>query len=157
MSYTAGTYSAKPSEVTRAWHVVDAKGMVLGRLAAEIAKILRGKHKAYYTPHIDCGDSVVVINAAQIKLTGKKYTDRKFYWHTGYMGGLKERTMKEILTGRFPERVVKKAVQRMMPKDSPLSYKQFNNLYVYADENHLHQPQQPQALDIAAQNSKNKR
>ena len=157
MSFTAGTYSAKPQDVTRAWHIIDAEGMVLGRMAAEVAKILRGKHKAQFTPHINCGDNVVIINAGKVKLTGDKLEKKKFYWHTGHPGGIKERTMGQILTGRFPERVVKKAIERMMPKESPLARQQLKNLHVYAADTHPHEGQKPQALDLVKRNSKNKR
>ena len=110
------TYSAKPSEVERKWLLIDAEDVVLGRLAVIIANILRGKHKTMYTPHIDCGDNVIVVNAEKVKLTGRKLTDKRFFWHTGYPGGIKDRTMGEILSGKHPERVIEKAVQRMVPK-----------------------------------------
>lgn len=122
--------------------------MVLGRLAAKIARILRGKHKPYYTPFIDCGDNIVVINAAQIKLTGKKLEQNKFYWHTGHHGGIKERSFRQIIQGKYPERLLKNAVKRMMPKESPLARKQFKNLYVYAAGVHKHDAQQPSLIDV---------
>lgn len=156
-SYTAGTYTAKPSEVNKVWHLIDANGLVLGRLAAEIAKILRGKHKPSYTQNIDTGDNVIVINADKIKVTGKKLDQDVFYWHTGYPGGIKERTKGEILGGRFPHRVLEKAVERMMPKDSPLARKQMKALHVYSGESHPHQAQNPTVLDIAKRNPKNKK
>ncbi|WP_425405018.1 50S ribosomal protein L13 [Hwanghaeella sp.] len=150
------TYSMKPAEVDKKWFVVDAEGMVLGRMAAEIAKILRGKHKPGYTPHVDCGDNVIVINAEKVKLTGRKLTDKRFYWHTGYPGGIKSRTAGEILTGKHPERVVQKAVERMVPR-GPLGRQQMSNLRVYAGTEHPHEAQQPAVLDLASRNSKNVR
>lgn len=150
------TYSMKPSEVDKKWFVVDAEGLVLGRMAAEIAKILRGKHKPGYTPHIDCGDNVIVINAEKIKVTGRKLTDKRFYWHTGYPGGIKSRTMGEILSGPHPERAVIKAVERMVPR-GPLGRQQMSNLRVYAGTEHPHEAQQPAVLDLASRNSKNVR
>lgn len=150
------TYSAKPSEVEKKWVVVDADGVVLGRLASQIAKILRGKHKPTFTPHIDCGDNVIVINADKVRLTGNKLTDKRFYWHTGYPGGIKDRTMEQILEGKHPERVVFKAVERMVPR-GPLGRVQMKNLRVYAGTEHPHEAQQPEVLDVAAMNPKNKR
>ena len=150
------TYSAKPSEVEKKWVVVDADGVVLGRLASQIAKILRGKHKPTFTPHIDCGDNVIVINAEKVLLTGNKRTDKRFYWHTGYPGGIKDRTMEQILDGKHPERVVFKAVERMVPR-GPLGRTQMKNLRVYAGTEHPHEAQQPEVLDVAAMNPKNKR
>ncbi len=150
------TYSMKPAEVEKTWFVVDADGLVLGRMAVEIAKILRGKHKAGYTPHVDCGDNVIVINAEKVRLTGRKREDKHYYWHTGYPGGIKDRTAAQILDGRFPNRVVEKAVERMIPR-GPLGRQQFSNLRVYAGGEHPHAAQQPKALDIAAMNPKNKR
>ena len=150
------TYSAKPAEVTMKWVVVDADGVVLGRLASIVAMRLRGKHKPMYTPHIGCGDHVIVINAEKVHLTGKKLTDRKFYWHTGHPGGIKERTMGEILAGRHPERVVEKAVERMVPR-GPLGRQQMRHLKVYAGPEHPHEAQQPTVLDLAGMNPKNKR
>jgi len=150
------TYSAKPSEVVKKWVVIDADGVVLGRLASIVASRLRGKHKPTYTPHIDCGDNVVVINAEKVKLTGNKLADKKFYWHTGHPGGIKERTMGQILGGRYPERAIIKAVERMVPR-GPLGRRQMSKLKVYAGPNHPHEAQQPEVLDIAALNPKNKR
>jgi large subunit ribosomal protein L13 len=150
------TYSAKPSEVEKKWIVVDADGVVLGRLASQIAKILRGKHKPSFTPHIDCGDNVIVINAEKVRLTGKKRTDKRFYWHTGYPGGIKDRSMEQILEGKHPERVVFKAVERMVPR-GPLGRTQMKNLRVYAGSEHPHEAQQPEVLDVGAMNPKNKR
>lgn len=150
------TYSAKPSEMVKKWIVIDADGVVLGRLASIVANLLRGKHKTTFTPHMDDGDHVVVINAEKVKLTGKKLSDRKFFWHTGHPGGIKERTMGQILEGRYPERVIMKAVERMVPR-GPLGRKQMSNLRVYAGASHPHEAQQPQVLDVAAMNPKNKR
>ena len=150
------TYSAKPAEISKKWVVVDAEGLVLGRLATQVAKILRGKHKPTYTPHMDCGDNVIVVNAGKVRLTGKKLTDKKFYWHTGYPGGIKERTIGQILSGKYPERVVLKAVERMVPR-GPLGRQQMKNLRVYAGPGHPHEGQQPAALDVAAMNPKNRR
>lgn len=151
------TYAMKPAEVEKSWVLIDAEGLVVGRLASIIATRLRGKHMAAYTPHVDCGDNVVVINAEKVVFTGKKLTDKKFYWHTGYPGGIKERTMEKLLTGAHPERVLMKAVERMMPKDSPLARKQMTNLKIYAGTDHPHEAQQPTPLDVAAMNPKNKR
>lgn len=151
------TYSAKPSEVTAKWHLIDADGVVLGRLAGIVAKILRGKHKATFTPHIDTGDNVVIINAEKVNITGNKKDQSVFYWHTGYAGGIKGRTQGQILEGKHPERVIEKAVERMMPKDSRLADKQMGKLHVYAGATHPHEAQQPAKLDVAAMNPKNKR
>ncbi|EKE75588.1 MULTISPECIES: 50S ribosomal protein L13 [Oceanibaculum] len=150
------TYSAKPSEIEKKWVLIDAEGVVLGRLASVIAMRLRGKHKPTFTPHIDTGDNIIVVNAEKVKLTGKKLTDKKFYWHTGHPGGIKERTMGQILGGRFPERAIQKAVERMISK-GPLRNKLMGNLKVYAGTEHPHEAQQPEVLDLAAMNSKNKR
>jgi large subunit ribosomal protein L13 len=150
------TYSLKPSEVTRTWHLVDADGLVLGRLASIIAMRLRGKHKRGYTPHVDCGDFVVVVNAEKVRLTGNKLADRKFYWHTGHPGGVKERTMGQIIGGKHPERAIEKAVERMVPR-GPLGRQQMRHLKVYAGPSHPHDAQQPVKLDVAAMNRKNVR
>jgi len=150
------TYSAKPSEVESKWLLIDAEDVVLGRLSAIVANILRGKHKPMYTPHIDCGDHVVIINADKVKLTGRKMTDKNYYWHTGYPGGIKDRSMQEILEGKNPERVIEKAVQRMVPK-GPLGRAQLKKLRVYAGTEHPHEAQQPEVFDVAALNPKNKR
>ena len=150
------TYSAKPSEVERKWYVIDAEGVVLGRLASQIAMRLRGKHKPMFTPNIDCGDNIIVINAEKVRLTGKKASDSIFYWHTGYPGGIKGRSQGEILSGRYPERVLEKAVERMLPKGT-LGRQQLKNLRVYAGTDHPHEAQQPEVLDVAAMNPKNKR
>jgi len=148
------TYSAKASEIQKKWVLIDAEGLVVGRLATIVATRLRGKHKASYTPHMDCGDNVIVVNADKVLLTGSKLTDKVYHWHTGYIGGIKERTPGEFLTGKTPERVVEKAVQRMLPR-GPLGKKQFANLRVYAGPEHPHAAQQPETLDIAAMNPKN--
>ena len=150
------TYATKPSDIERKWYVVDAQGVVLGRLSAEIAKILRGKHKPNFVPNIVCGDYVVVINADKVKLTGKKLTDKKYFKHTGWIGGIKETTPAKILAGRFPERVIVKAVERMISRN-PMGRQQMTNLKVYAGENHPHTAQNPEVLDIASKNPKNKR
>ncbi|MCH4539519.1 50S ribosomal protein L13 [Ochrobactrum sp. POC9] len=149
------TFSQKPAEVVKKWVLIDAEGLVLGRLATIVANRLRGKHKATFTPHVDDGDNVVIINADKIVLTGKKYTDKKYYWHTGHPGGIKERTARQILEGRFPERVVEKAIERMIPR-GPLGRRQMKNLRVYAGPNHQQEAQQPEVLDVAALNRKNK-
>ncbi len=150
------TYSARPSDVERKWYIVDAEGVVLGRMAAQIAIILRGKHKPMYTPHIDTGDNVIVVNAAKVRMTGNKLTNKTYYWHTGYPGGIKNRTAGQIIGGKYPERVVEKAIKRMMPK-GPLAREQLRKLKVYAGAEHPHEAQQPEVLDIAARNPKNKR
>jgi large subunit ribosomal protein L13 len=156
-SFTAGTYSAKHGDIKKAWYVIDAEKMVLGRLASRVALILRGKHKAKFTPHMDSGDNVIIINAEKVELTGNKKENSIFYWHTGHPGGIKERTQKAIFSGKYPERVLKKAIERMMPKDSPLARKQMKSLHVYAGQAHPHEAQQPQVLDLGASNIKNKR
>ncbi len=150
------TYTMKPAEVEKAWHVIDADGLVLGRMAAIIANVLRGKHKPGYTPSVDCGDHVIVINAEKVQLTGNKRMDKKYHWHTGYPGGIRTRTADKILSGSHPERVVIKAVERMVPR-GPLGRQQMKNLRVYAGPEHPHEAQQPAPLDIAAMNPKNKR
>ncbi len=153
------TYSAKQSEIKKKWLVIDAKGIVLGRLASGIALILRGKHKPTFTPHMDCGDNIIVINAAQIRLTGNKM-DRKdgkiYYRHTGFPGGIKDTTAGKILAGRFPERVVEFAVKRMITRNT-LGRKQMSNLYIYSDEHHPHQGQMPEIYDFGSKNIKNKK
>jgi large subunit ribosomal protein L13 len=148
------TFSAKPSDIDKKWLIIDAEGLVVGRLAALIAMRLRGKHKPTFTPHMDCGDNIVVVNAQKVRFTGNKRTDKVYHWHTGYPGGIKTRTADKILDGRFPERVLEKAVERMMP-GGPLSRRQLKNLRVYGGPEHPHEAQQPQKLDIAALNAKN--
>ena len=148
------TYSAKPKEVTRDWFIIDADGLVLGRLASQIALRLRGKHKPTFTPHIDCGDNIVVINADKVVLTGNKRTNKEYFWHTGYPGGIRSRTPDKILSSKYPERVLMKAVERMISR-SPLGRQQMRKLHVYAGNEHPHDAQKPQVLDIAKINRKN--
>lgn len=148
------TYSAKPAEIEKKWILIDAEGLVVGRLAAFVATRLRGKHKPSYTPHMDCGDNVIVINADKIALTGNKRNDKTYYWHTGYPGGIKERKAHQILDGRFPTRVVEMAVRRMMPS-GPLGRKQLKNLRVYSGSEHPHEAQTPEKIDLVARNAKN--
>jgi large subunit ribosomal protein L13 len=150
------TFSATPSDIEKKWILIDAEGVVLGRLASQVAKILRGKHKPSFTPHMDCGDNVIIVNAEKVKLTGKKLSDKIFYWHTGYPGGIKERSAGQILEGKYPERVVIKAVERMITRNN-LGRQQMKNLRVYAGAAHPHEAQQPEVLDLAAMNPKNKR
>ena len=150
------TFSAKPAEVTKKCVLIDAKGLVVGRLATIVAMRLRGKHLPTYTPHVDCGDNVVIINAAHVVLTGRKRDNKVYYNHTGFIGGIKERSAKAILAGRFPERIVEKAVERMLPR-GPLGRRQLGNLRVYPHAEHPHAAQQPEQLDVAAMNRKNKR
>lgn len=151
------TYSAKPKDIQAKWLLIDAEGVILGRLASDIAKILRGKHTTRFTPHIDTGDNVVVINAEKVKLTGKKLRDKVYYRHTGHPGGIKTRTPEKIFAGAHPERVLEKAVERMMPKDSPLARKQLTKLKIYAGTEHPHTAQNPEVYNFAAKNPKNKR
>ena len=150
------TYSAKPSEIEKKWVLIDAENLVVGRLASIVAMRLRGKHKPTFTPHMDMGDNVIVINAGKVKLTGRKLDQRKFYWHTGYPGGIKERSQRDLLDGRHPERVVENAVRRMLP-GGPLTRQQLSNLRVYAGAEHPHEAQQPKPLDVASMNTKNVR
>ena len=150
------TYTAKPSDIEKNWILIDAEDVVLGRLASTVANILRGKHKPTFTPHMDCGDNVIIVNAAKVKLTGNKRSTKTYYRHTGHPGGIKERTADKILDGRFPERVVIKAVERMITR-GPLGRKQMKNLKVYAGGEHPHEAQQPSTMDFAARNPKNKR
>ncbi|MCW5695526.1 MAG: 50S ribosomal protein L13 [Bauldia sp.] len=150
------TFVAKPAEIEKRWVVIDAEDLVVGRLAALVATRLRGKHLPTYTPHVDCGDNVVVINAGKVKLTGAKVQDKVYYWHTGYIGGIKQRTARQILEGKHPERIVEKAVERMMP-DGPLARRQLKNLRVYAGAEHPHSAQQPETVDVGALSPKNKR
>ena len=150
------TYSAKPAEVDKKWVLIDAKGLVVGRLASLVAMRLRGKHKPTFTPHVDCGDNVIIINADKVVLTGRKRDQKVYYHHTGFPGGIKERSAKFILEGRFPERIVEKAVERMLPR-GPLGRQQLSNMRVYKGAEHPHEAQQPVALDVAALNRKNSR
>jgi len=148
------TYSARSGEIDKKWVLIDAEGLVVGRAAALIATRLRGKHKPIYTPHMDCGDNVIVVNAEKVVLTGAKRQKKTYYWHTGYPGGIKERKADKILEGRFPGRVLEAAVRRMMP-GGPLTRAQLSNLRIYAGPEHPHAAQQPEKLDIAALNPKN--
>ena len=150
------TYSAKPADIDKKWVVIDGAGLVVGRLASIIALRLRGKHKATFTPHMDDGDNIIVINADKVVLTGRKRDQKVYYHHTGYPGGIKERSAKAILEGRFPERIVQKAVQRMLPH-GPLGRQQLGNLRVYKGGDHPHAAQNPTVLDVGALNPKNKR
>jgi len=154
---TLSTRSAKASEITNGWIVVDAEGVVVGRLASFIALRLRGKHRADFTPHIDTGDNVVVINCEKVALTGKKLTDKIYYRHTGHPGGIKERVAGKVLEGKHPERVLEKAVERMMPKESPLARKQLSKLHIYAGGEHPHAAQKPVTIDYKSKNRKNSR
>ena len=148
------TYVAKPATVEKKWVLIDAEGLVVGRLAALIATRLKGKHKAIYTPHVDCGDNIVVINAEKVVFTGKKLQKKVYHHHTGYIGGIKERSAKMIMEGRFPERILEKAVERMLAR-GPLGRKIMGNLRVYKGEKHPHEAQNPEKLDIAKLNRKN--
>ena len=148
------TFSIKPSEIKKKWLVIDADGLVLGRLASLIAKYLRGKHKPSYTPHMDMGDNVIVVNAEKVELTGKKREDKTYYWHTGYPGGIKSRKASDILDGKFPERVLMKAVKRMLPK-GPLAKRQLTNLRVYIGNSHPHEAQGPSPINVKEMNFKN--
>ncbi|MBV8705430.1 MAG: 50S ribosomal protein L13 [Acetobacteraceae bacterium] len=150
------TLSLKPAEVKKDWVLIDAEDVVLGRLASIIAARLRGKHKPQFTPHVDCGDNIIVVNAAKVQVTGNKADQSVFYWHTGYPGGIKGRTVRQRLESRYPERVVQKAVERMITR-GPLQRRQMKHLYVYAGAEHPHSGQQPRTLDVAAMNPKNKR
>jgi large subunit ribosomal protein L13 len=151
------TASLKPAEVEKKWIVIDAQDAVVGRLASFIAMRLRGKHRPDYTPHVDCGDYVVVVNADKVKFTGKKLTDKVFYWHTGHPGGVKQRTAGQILGGKYPERVLEKAVERMLPKESPLARKQMTHLRIYNSAEHPHAAQNPETIAFASLNAKNVR
>ena len=150
------TYSAKPADVDKKWVIVDAEGVVLGRLAAVVATRLRGKHKPSFTPHMDMGDNVIVVNAEKVQITGRKLTQKRYYRHTGYPGGLRSLTAEQVLQSKFPERMVQKAIERMMP-GGPLSRKQLSNLRVYSGAEHPHAAQQPETLDVRAMNKKNTR
>ena len=150
------TFSAKLAEIEKKWILIDAEDVVLGRLASKVALILRGKDKPIFTPNQDCGDAVIVINAAKVKLTGNKRDNKTYHWHTGHPGGIKQRTAAQILDGRFPERVVTKAIERMLP-GGPLSRQQLKSLRVYAGADHGHAAQKPQVLDFKTLNAKNAR
>jgi len=150
------TYTAKPADIQKKWILIDAEGVVLGRLASLVAMRLRGKNKATFSPHMDMGDNVIIINAEKIQMTGKKRTDKIYYWHTGHPGGIKQRTAGEILEGAHPERVLTKAIQRMLP-GGPLSRQQMTNLRIYAGTEHGHEAQNPEVVDVKSMNSKNTR
>ena len=150
------THSTKTADIHKKWVLIDASGLVVGRLASIVAMRLRGKHKPSYTPHMDDGDNVIVINAAKVVLTGRKREKKVYPHHTGFIGGIKQRTARSILEGKFPERIVEKAVERMMP-EGPLGRRQFSNLRVYPGADHPHAAQQPEKLDIASMNRKNMR
>ncbi len=141
------TKSLNPKDVAKQWLLIDAENVVLGRLASNVSKILRGKHKANFTPHVDCGDNVIIINAEKVKLTGNKLSDKKYYWHTGYPGGIKETTAKKIIEGKNPDRIIRLAVQRMIPK-GPLGRQQISNMKVYCGESHPHDSQAPKKFNI---------
>ena len=149
------TFSAKPADIEKKWIVIDATGLVVGRLATIVALRLRGKHKPTFTPHMDDGDNVIIINAAKVVFTGRKRDQKIYYHHTGFIGGIKERSAKSIFEGRFPERIVEKAIERMIPR-GPLGRQQMSNLRVYPGAEHPHEAQKPEALDIGAMNRKNK-
>ena len=150
------TKSAKAADIEKKWLIVDASGLVVGRLATIVAMRLRGKHKPTYTPHVDDGDNVIVVNAAKAVFTGRKRDNKVYYHHTGFIGGIKERTARQIMHGRFPERIVEKAVERMLPR-GPLGRVQFGNLRVYPGAEHPHEAQQPEVVDIGSLNRKNRR
>ena len=165
-SFTSVTYTAtgceadsglKPADVEKKWILIDAQDAVVGRLATFIAMRLRGKHRPDYTPNVDCGDYVVIINADKVKLTGRKLEQKTYYWHTGHPGGIKERTAGNILAGKFPERVLEKAVERMLPKESPLARRQMTHLRLYNSAEHPHEAQNPETIVFTALNSKNLR
>ena len=150
------TYSATPEDIEKSWVLIDASGLVVGRLASLIATRLRGKHKPGYTPHMDDGDNIIVINAGNVVLSGNKRADKTYYWHTGHPGGIKSRTAEKVLDGKHPERVLQKAVERMLPR-GPLARQQLRNLKVYAGPEHPHEAQNPVPLDVASLNTKNAR
>ena len=150
------THSTKTADIEKQWLLIDAKGLVVGRLASIVAMRLRGKHKPSFTPHMDDGDSIVIVNADKVVLTGRKRDQKVYYHYTGYIGGIKERSAKAILEGKFPERIVEKAVERMLPR-GPLGRVQLGNLRVYPHAEHPHEAQQPEKIDIGAMNRKNKR
>lgn len=149
------TKSANAATVEKKWVMIDAEGLVVGRVASIIASILRGKNKPSFTPHVDCGDNVIVINAGKVVFTGKKLNDKVYYKHTGYVGGIKETTPAKILEGRFPERVLEKAIERMIPR-GPLGRQQMRNLRIYPGSEHPHEAQQAEMIDVGSMNRKNK-
>jgi large subunit ribosomal protein L13 len=150
------TFSAKPADIQKKWVMIDAKGLIVGRLATIVARRLRGKHLPIFTPHVDCGDNVIIVNAEKAVFTGKKREKKIYYRHTGHIGGIKERTAKSIFEGKFPQRIVEKAVERMLPH-GPLGRRQLGNLRVYAGPDHPHAAQNPEPLDIGAMSRKNTR
>ena len=150
------TYTAKPAEIEKKWILIDAEGVVLGRLATIVASLLRGKHKPTFTPHMDMGDNVIIINADKVQMTGNKRADKKYYWHTGHPGGIKHRTAGQVLEGAHPERVVIKADERMISRNR-LGRQQMTNLRVYAGTEHPHEAQQPTVMDVKSLNPKNSR
>jgi large subunit ribosomal protein L13 len=150
------TYSVKPADVDKKWLMIDGKGLVVGRLATIVAMRLRGKHKPTFTPHVDCGDNVIVINADKVVFTGRKLERKVYHHHTGFIGGIKDRTARSIMEGKFPERIVEKAVERMLPR-GPLGRRQLGNLRVYPGPEHPHAAQNPETVDVAAMNRKNSR
>jgi large subunit ribosomal protein L13 len=152
---THSTASVKPAEVTKKWILIDADGLVVGRLASIVANRLRGKHKASFTRHVDCGDNVIIINAEKVRFTGGKAASKVYYRHTGYAGGIKEVRADKLLEGRFPERVIEKAVERMIPR-GPLGREQMRSLRVFKGPDHPHGAQNPEVLDVASMNTKNK-
>lgn len=155
-SHAMKTFSQKPADVEKKWIMIDATGLVVGRLASVVAMRLRGKHKPTFTPHVDDGDNVIIVNAEKIVLTGRKRENKVYRHHTGYIGGIKERTARSILEGKFPQRIVEKAIERMLPR-GPLARVQLGNLRVYAGPEHPHAAQNPEKLDVGAMNRKNKR
>jgi len=154
---TRTTAALKPADVDKKWVVIDAKDAVVGRLASFIATRLRGKHRPDYTPNVDCGDNIIVVNAGQVRFTGRKLEQKTYYRHTGYPGVVKERNAGEVLAGRYPERVLMKAVERMLPKESPLARLQLTHLRVYPGADHPHEAQNPEVIDFAGLNPKNAR
>ncbi len=148
------TFSLKQKDIKKKWYLIDADGLVLGRLASKISMILRGKHKAIYIPHLDCGDNVIVVNAKKVRLTGSKDKKKIYYKHTGYPGGIKEKNFSEILKGKNPNFIIRKAVERMMNSNS-LSKKQLSNLKIFSDEKHSLEAQKPETYDFSSQNRKN--
>lgn len=150
------TFTATPADIDKKWILIDAEGVVLGRLAAIVASILRGKNKPTFTPHMDMGDNVIIVNADKVQITGNKREEKRYYWHTGHPGGIKFRTAKQVLEGAHPERVVTKAVERMISRNS-LGAQQMTNLRVYAGPDHPHEAQQPTVLDVKSMNPKNHR
>jgi large subunit ribosomal protein L13 len=148
------TTSTRTEDVEKKWVLIDAEGLVVGRLATLVAMRLRGKHKPSFTPHVDDGDNVIIVNADKIVLTGRKLENKIYYHHSGFIGGIKERSAKFILEGRFPERIVEKAVERMLPR-GPLGRQQMANLRVYKGAEHPHAAQSPTTIDVASMNRKN--